>query len=160
MLSHIAFYFSFFFFFRTIPLLSFSALTRQRSPLQLCKTPPPSPASQPSYSSLYLSLPFPLSLTSLLPLCSVDLSRRPFTKLIHHSHITTMPVSVNDPFLLASFSSTTHHHQQQQAVSCSPEERDTTPANYEEDSGLLVVAVQGEGVQLYNVSRQVLLPCG
>ncbi|KAG0081012.1 hypothetical protein BGZ90_010520 [Linnemannia elongata] len=65
-----------------------------------------------------------------------------------------MPVSVNDPFLLASFSSTTHHHQQQQAVSCSPEERDTTPANYEEDSGLLVVAVQGEGVQLYNTSDQ------
>ncbi|KAF9144515.1 hypothetical protein BG015_000080 [Linnemannia schmuckeri] len=65
-----------------------------------------------------------------------------------------MPVSVNDPFLLASFSSTTHHHQQQQAVSCSPEERDTTPANYEEDSGLLVVAVQGEGVQLYNTADQ------
>ncbi|KAF9146662.1 hypothetical protein BGX30_011854 [Mortierella sp. GBA39] len=65
-----------------------------------------------------------------------------------------MPVSFNDPFLLASFSSTTHHHQQQQAVSCSTEERDITPTNYEEDSGLLVVAVQGEGVQLYNTADQ------
>ncbi|KAF9123416.1 hypothetical protein BGW39_008984 [Mortierella sp. 14UC] len=67
-----------------------------------------------------------------------------------------MPVSVNDPFLLASFSSTTHHQQQQQAVSCSPEERDTRPGNYsdDEDSGLMVVAVQGEGVQLYNTADQ------
>ncbi|KAF9544916.1 hypothetical protein EC957_011541 [Mortierella hygrophila] len=65
-----------------------------------------------------------------------------------------MPVSVNDPFLLASFSSTTHHHQQQQAVSCSTEERDITPTNNDEDSGLLVVAVQGEGVQLYNTADQ------
>ncbi|KAK3844272.1 MAG: hypothetical protein J3R72DRAFT_438433 [Linnemannia gamsii] len=68
-----------------------------------------------------------------------------------------MPVSVNDPFLLASFSSTTHHQQQQQAVSCSPEERDTRPANHsqdDEDAGLLVVAVQGEGVQLYNTADQ------
>ncbi|KAG0317426.1 hypothetical protein BGZ97_005435 [Linnemannia gamsii] len=67
-----------------------------------------------------------------------------------------MPVSVNDPFLLASFSSTTHHHQQQQAVSCSPEERDTRLVAHsdDDDSGLLVVAVQGEGVQLYNTADQ------
>ncbi|KAF9923738.1 hypothetical protein FBU30_006198 [Linnemannia zychae] len=67
-----------------------------------------------------------------------------------------MPVSVNDPFLLASFSSTTHHQQQQQAVSCSPEERDsrTVDSNNDEDSSLLVAAVQGEGVQLFNTADQ------
>ncbi|KAF9096653.1 hypothetical protein BGX29_008477 [Mortierella sp. GBA35] len=65
-----------------------------------------------------------------------------------------MSVSVNDPFLLASFSSTTHHHQQQQAVSCSPEERDITPADQDDDAGLLVVAIQGEGIQLYNTADQ------
>ncbi|KAF9902849.1 hypothetical protein EC991_004508 [Linnemannia zychae] len=67
-----------------------------------------------------------------------------------------MPVSVNDPFLLASFSSTTHSRQQQQAVSCSLEEKDTRSGNHseDEDSGLMVVAVQSEGVQLYNTADQ------
>ncbi|KAF9186784.1 hypothetical protein BGZ51_001757 [Haplosporangium sp. Z 767] len=65
-----------------------------------------------------------------------------------------MPVSVDDPFLLASFSSTTHHHQQQQAVSCTPEERDTELTQDEDESNLLVVAIQGEGVQLYNTADQ------
>lgn len=146
-----AFYFSFSFFFAYHCLLSVLLQGRGphsntvNTPLLLLLLNPLTP---------FLSLPFPSPPRPLLPLCSVDHSFRPVTKLIHYSHIPTMPVSVNDPFLLASFSSTTHHHQQQQAVSCSPEERDTTPANYEEDSGLLVVAVQGEGVQLYNVSRK------
>jgi len=61
-----------------------------------------------------------------------------------------MPVNVDDPFLLASFSSTTHQHQHQPAVSCTPEGRDGL-AHAEESSELLVVAIQGEGVQLYNV---------
>ncbi|KAG0262296.1 hypothetical protein BG011_000124 [Mortierella polycephala] len=65
-----------------------------------------------------------------------------------------MPVSVDDPFLLASFSSTTHHRQQQQAVSCTPEERNTELAQDEDQSNLLVVAIQGEGVQLYNTADQ------
>ncbi|KAG0209962.1 hypothetical protein BGX28_009833 [Mortierella sp. GBA30] len=63
-----------------------------------------------------------------------------------------MPVNVDDPFLLASFSSTTHQHQHQRAVSCTPEGRDTSAP--EESSDLLVVAIQGEGVQLYNTADQ------
>ncbi|KAF9968091.1 hypothetical protein BGZ70_006753 [Mortierella alpina] len=64
-----------------------------------------------------------------------------------------MPVNVDDPFLLASFSSTTHQHQHQPAVSCTPEGRDGL-VHAEESSELLVVAIQGEGVQLYNTADQ------
>ncbi|KAG9324656.1 hypothetical protein KVV02_000333 [Mortierella alpina] len=64
-----------------------------------------------------------------------------------------MPVNVDDPFLLASFSSATHQHQHQAAVSCTPEGREGL-AHAEESSELLVVAIQGEGVQLYNTADQ------
>ncbi|KAF8939234.1 hypothetical protein EDD21DRAFT_366681 [Dissophora ornata] len=66
-----------------------------------------------------------------------------------------MPVSVDDPFLLASFSSTTHNQQQHQAVSCTPEGRHSVSEKEgEEDSSLLVVAIQGAGVQLFNTADQ------
>ncbi|KAG0351814.1 hypothetical protein BC939DRAFT_503973 [Gamsiella multidivaricata] len=66
-----------------------------------------------------------------------------------------MPVSVDDPFLLASFSSTTHQHQQRQAVCCTPEETRSEPTQEQEDAAsLLVVAIQGEGVQLFNTADQ------
>ncbi|KAF9954700.1 hypothetical protein BGZ72_004361 [Mortierella alpina] len=64
-----------------------------------------------------------------------------------------MPVNVDDPFLLASFSSTTHQHQHQVAVSCTPEGGEAL-AHAEESLELLVVAIQGEGVQLYNTADQ------
>lgn len=66
-----------------------------------------------------------------------------------------MPVSVDDPFLLASFSSTTHHHHQRQAVTCTPEPKQLRPETENEGndtSNLLIVAIQGEGIQLFNVS--------
>ncbi|KFH73488.1 hypothetical protein MVEG_00704 [Podila verticillata NRRL 6337] len=63
-----------------------------------------------------------------------------------------MPVTLEDPFQLASFSSTTHHHQHHKAVSCSPE-KEARSAEDGEDN-LLVVAVQGEGVQLFNTADQ------
>ncbi|KAF9325909.1 hypothetical protein BG006_010629 [Podila minutissima] len=63
-----------------------------------------------------------------------------------------MPVTLEDPFQLASFSSTTHHHQHHQAVSCSPEKEFRSTEGGEDN--LLVVAVQGEGVQLFNTADQ------
>ncbi|KAF9209458.1 hypothetical protein BGZ49_004303 [Haplosporangium sp. Z 27] len=65
-----------------------------------------------------------------------------------------MPVSVDDPFLLASFSTTTHQSQQRHAVFCTPEENDFTKEQEEDSSNLLVVAIQGEGVQLFNTADQ------
>ncbi|KAG0055022.1 hypothetical protein BGZ83_009792 [Gryganskiella cystojenkinii] len=61
-----------------------------------------------------------------------------------------MPVSVDDPFLLASFTSTTHAHQHQ-AVACAAERNDL---QQDDSTDLLVVAVQGQGVQLYNTADQ------
>ncbi|KAG0337832.1 hypothetical protein BG000_004886 [Podila horticola] len=63
-----------------------------------------------------------------------------------------MPVTLEDPFQLASFSSTTHHHQHPQAVSCSPEKE--ARSTDDSENNLLVVAVQGEGVQLFNTADQ------
>ncbi|KAK3816176.1 MAG: hypothetical protein J3Q66DRAFT_341837 [Benniella sp.] len=69
-----------------------------------------------------------------------------------------MPVSVDDPFLLVSFSSTAHPHQHQ-AVTCTPESKQPKQPQDEKEeeespSSLLVVAIQGEGVQLFNTSDQ------
>ncbi|KAI1294080.1 hypothetical protein EDD11_008260 [Mortierella claussenii] len=65
-----------------------------------------------------------------------------------------MPVSIDDPFLLASFSSTTQRHQQQRAVSCTPEGGDIAHNREDDSSSLLVVAIQGEGLQLFNTADQ------
>ncbi|KAF9898772.1 hypothetical protein BX616_003625, partial [Lobosporangium transversale] len=67
-----------------------------------------------------------------------------------------MPVSVDDPFLLTSYSSTSHRHQKLQAVHCTPEQRNVVQVKSEEEHGscLLAVAVQGEGVQLFNTADQ------
>jgi hypothetical protein len=68
-----------------------------------------------------------------------------------------MPVSVDDPFLLASFTSTTHAHQLSPAVTSSVESNDQT--GQDDTTSLLAVAVQGQGVQLYNVSVIPLYLC-
>ncbi|KAF9941666.1 hypothetical protein BGZ65_002174 [Modicella reniformis] len=66
-----------------------------------------------------------------------------------------MPVSVDDPFLLASFSTALHHHQRQAVVTCTPETKQEEEEEEEEDpSSLLLVVVQGEGVQLFNTTDQ------
>ncbi|KAF9112728.1 hypothetical protein BGX27_002903 [Mortierella sp. AM989] len=65
-----------------------------------------------------------------------------------------MPVSVDDPFLLASFSTTTHQNQQRQAVCCTPEAKEPTRDQEDDSPSLLVVAIQGEGVQLFNTADQ------
>ncbi|GJJ74608.1 hypothetical protein EMPS_06966 [Entomortierella parvispora] len=64
-----------------------------------------------------------------------------------------MPVSVDDPFLLASFTSTTHAHQQNPAVTCTAE-GSSDQSGQDDATNLLVVAVQGQGVQLYNTADQ------
>ena len=61
-----------------------------------------------------------------------------------------MPVSVDDPFLLASYTSTTYAHQLSPAVTSSVESNDRS--GQDDTASLLAVAVQGQGVQLYNVS--------
>ena len=83
---------------------------------------------------------------------------RPSISLYHHHRASsvllrysTMPVSVDDPFLLASFTSTTHAHQQNPAVTCTAE-GSSDLSGQDVATSLLVVAVQGQGVQLYNVS--------
>ncbi|KAF9350693.1 hypothetical protein BGX26_011186 [Mortierella sp. AD094] len=65
-----------------------------------------------------------------------------------------MPVSVDDPFLLASFSTTTHQNQQRHAVCCTPETKELAQDQGEDSSSLLVVAIQGEGIQLFNTADQ------
>ncbi|KAF9428598.1 hypothetical protein BGZ94_001809 [Podila epigama] len=65
-----------------------------------------------------------------------------------------MPVTLEDPFQLASFSSTIHHNDQHQTVSCAPEKDTSSTDDESEDKTLLVVAVQGEGVQLFNAEDQ------
>ncbi|KAF9584363.1 hypothetical protein BGW38_006727, partial [Lunasporangiospora selenospora] len=69
-----------------------------------------------------------------------------------------MPITVEEPFLLKSFSSVIEQQKQKQqrshAVHCAPEEAESFAARNSENSSLLVVAAQDQGIQLYNTVDQ------